>query len=272
MDKIAVALSVYKNDSVKYLRQAVNSILNQTVRGFDLFIQVDGSVELDMEETLKLYNKLDNVFVFFHTDNLGLATRLNNTIDHIIDNNLYRYFARMDADDISREDRFDCQLLFLKKNTDVGIVGSDVIEINEIGHDVFYKKMQALHSQLVTNIIKRCPVNHPSVMIDLNVFRKTGLRYDCRLKNTQDYYLWIDFIAAGVVFANINEPLLKFRVDSNFHSRRGVKKAVNDLKSRLYAFNKLDVLTISNMLHTFSLFILRLSPSYIKKLAYRKLR
>jgi hypothetical protein len=92
------------------------------------------------------------------------------------------------------------------------------------------------------------------------------------LKNTQDYYLWVDLVKDGCLFANINETLLKFRIDENFHQRRGLKKAMNDLKSRLYSFKILKNYSISNVLHVILLFILRVSPAWIKKLAYKKLR
>ncbi|MDV5059493.1 glycosyl transferase, partial [Vibrio diabolicus] len=120
-------------------------------------------------------------------------------------------------------------------------------------------------------IIKRCPFNHPSVMFRMSVF-EDGFRYKSELMNTQDYYLWVDLLAAGKNFANINEPLLMFRINESFHSRRGFKKAMNDLNSRIYAFKKLDVLNLSNIIHTISLFLLRIAPTSIKKWAYKTLR
>ncbi|MCV5855842.1 glycosyl transferase 2 family protein, partial [Escherichia coli] len=84
------------------------------------------------------------------------------------------------------------------------------------------------HNSLVNNIVKRCPFNHPSVMFRIDVFEEHNLKYKDELQNTQDYYFWVDAIKSGLKLANINEPLLKFRIDDKFHSRRGVKKAKND--------------------------------------------
>jgi glycosyltransferase involved in cell wall biosynthesis len=272
MKKIAVAMSVYNNDSVSFLEESIESILNQTYKNFELFIQVDGRVRSELRNSLLDYGANQKVHVYFNEDNLGLALRLNNTIDMVMGNPDFSYLARMDADDISELNRFERQMSFMVSNPDIGVVGSDVIEINYIGDEVFYKKMPSSHSELEKNIIKRCPFNHPTVLIDLNVLRKTKLKYKSHLKNTQDYYLWVDMLANNIKFSNINEPLLKFRVDKKFHSRRGIKKAMVEFLSRLYAFKHLDVINVGNVVHTFLLFLLRISPAFVKKAAYKFLR
>ncbi|MCV5689873.1 glycosyl transferase 2 family protein, partial [Escherichia coli] len=83
--------------------------------------------------------------------NLGLAFRLNQIIDKVLKTKDYRFVARMDADDISCPTRFDKQVGFLNSNTDISIVGSDVIEFSEDGTVDFYKNMPSEHNSLVNN-------------------------------------------------------------------------------------------------------------------------
>ncbi len=267
---IAVALSIYKNDHPDYIELSINSVLDQSIES-DIFIQVDGYVSDDIKKSLDKYTHLPNITIYYHKSNLGLATRLNQIIDITSKNNNYKYLARMDADDICMPNRFIAQIEFLEKNPDISVVGSDVIEIDKSGNELFYKKMDSNHEILKNKIIKKCPLNHPSVMFRMSTFHD-GTRYKYNLMNTQDYYLWIDILAAGKKISNINEPLLKFRINDSFHERRGIKKAINDVKSRIYAFKKLDVITISNIFHVFTLFLLRVSPPSIKKWAYKNLR
>lgn len=270
MNKIAVALSIYKTDKIEYVKQSINSILRQTYNNFDLYIKVDGNVSDDICVFLNDL-KYNNVFIDFYSENRGLAFRLNQIIDTIVEKKTYQFIARMDADDISELNRFQEQITFLLDNPDVDIIGSDVIEIDENGNETFYKKMDSKFEDIKNRIIKRCPFNHPSVMFRVEVFYD-GFRYNSNLMNTQDYYLWVDLLAGGKVFSNINKPLLKFRVNDSFHSRRGINKAINDVKSRLYAFKKLDVINFSNIIHVISLFVLRISPANVKKIAYKYLR
>lgn len=268
--KIAVAMSIYKSDRLEFIKESIDSILNQEYKSFELFLEVDGPVSEKVESYLfELSN--EKVHINFNAENSGLAKRLNNIIEKVLDVGGFSYVARMDADDISCPSRFTQQVNYLELNNAVDVVGTDVLEISELGHELFYKKMDSEHSIIEEKIIKRCPFNHPSVMFRIRVF-ELGFRYNSKLLNTQDYYLWVDLLSAGMKFGNINEPLLKFRIDNEFHSRRGLKKAINDFNSRVYAFKKLNVISLGNVTHTILLFFLRLSPSSVKKIAYRVLR
>ncbi|WP_429078629.1 glycosyltransferase [Aeromonas hydrophila] len=269
-NKVAVIMSVYMKDVLKNVSLAVNSILEQTYKNIDLYIMIDGEISNDVSCFLNsIKNK--NVILYDNPTNRGLAYRLNQAIRAILKSDSYLYIARMDADDISVRERIEVQVKFLQENLNVDVVGSDVIEINDEGEQIFYKKMCQTHNEIIGNIIKKCPFNHPSVMFRIDVFN-SGVLYNESLMNTQDYYLWIDLLALGFRFGNINKPLLFFRVDSKFHDRRGFSKAVNDLNSRIYAFKKIKSLTLFNVLHTVLLFSLRLSPPFIKKIAYKLFR
>ncbi|MEZ8116411.1 glycosyltransferase [Vibrio splendidus] len=270
--KIAVALCIYKNDKLDFVKLSIDSILSQESCDFDLLIQVDGLVEPSVYDYLQSIKDISNIFIFFNSNNMGLAYRLNQIIEYSISPKVYGFIARMDADDIAMPNRLKTQVDFLNENEDISVVGSDVMEISESGHNIFYKKMESNSELISKNIIRKCPLNHPSVMFRISIFCDSDLRYKPDLMNTQDYYLWVDIINRGFNISNINQPLLKFRVDNKFHSRRGLSKSINEFKSRMYAMNKLDCYTFSNILHTFLLLGLRLSPSFLKKFAYSKLR
>ncbi|MFM5686604.1 glycosyltransferase [Aeromonas caviae] len=270
-DRVAIAMSVYHSDPVDYVVHAIESIINQSYKNLDLYIQVDGELTCSAYELLSMYEHHSNIFIEYDDENKGLAYRLNQIIEKVVKHGGYKFIARMDADDISRYDRIEQQIGFFKENNNIDVVGSDVIEIDGKGRELFYKKMDSSHITILNKIIKRCPFNHPSVMFRISIFEE-GFRYKSWLMNTQDYYLWVDLLAAGKHFSNINEPLVFFRVDGNFHYRRGWKKAVNDLNSRLYAFKKLNVVNLSNVIHVFMLFFLRLSPAFVKKTVYKYYR
>ncbi|KZM44900.1 glycosyl transferase [Marinomonas sp. SBI22] len=272
MSKIAVAMSIYHGDILSNIKMSINSVLEQSYYDFDFFIEVDGVCDFEINDYLiEISSKFKNIFLNFHDVNLGLAYRLNTIIDNSLKNN-YTYLARMDADDICHKDRFQKQVSFLESHENIDLVGSDVIEIDDMGKHLFYKKMETNSKLIISNVIKKCPLNHPTVMFRTSVFHDPLNRYNHLLKNTQDYYFWIDLISKGYCLSNINEPLLYFRVDKNFHKRRGLKKAFNDILSRFYAMNKLNCFSVPNVIYVFLLFGLRLSPSFIKKFSYRKYR
>ncbi|WP_212748092.1 glycosyltransferase [Pseudoalteromonas sp. S3178] len=271
MSKIAVAISVYYKDKATYFEESLDSLFRQSNKNFDVYLQVDGSITKELETVIGKYSVYDNFFCDFSLLNKGLAFQLNRAMEKILSSGKYEYIARMDADDICMPNRFDEQVSFLKRRPDIAVLGSSMIEFDHNGNEN-NKIMPIEHNELAKNIIKRCPVNHPTVMFNLNSINASDLKYDSSLQNTQDYYLWVDLLKKGYKFANLSQPLLKFRIDENFHERRGFKKAVNDFNSRLYAMKALKQFSASNMLHTILLFSLRISPSYLKKFAYSRLR
>lgn len=269
--KIAVAMSVYGKDKVEYLERSIESVYQQVNVDFDIFLQIDGPISESLSDVVYKYSNRANFFLEHSENNLGLAAQLNRAINKIISLGQYSYIARMDADDICMPNRFEKQLEFLSSCPEVAVVGTAIIEFDDEGGE-FIKKMPTGHTELSKGMVKKCPFNHPTVVFNLNVIKHTDLKYDGRLKNTQDYYLWVDLLKKGYKFANLDTPLLRFRVDENFHERRGLYKAVNDFKSRVYAMRELKAFTLSNIIHTLLLFGLRLSPVVLKKYAYKNFR
>lgn len=265
---VTVIMSVYRNDKPEFLEQAILSLINQTYRVL-VYIIVDGKIDENLNNILIKYQHEINLI--YRDANLGLAQRLNELIDITIKDPCIEYIARMDADDICRLDRIEKQISYLNQHAEVSVLGSDMIEIDHQGKHIFHKKMLTSHDDIVSSVIRRCPVNHPSVIIRADVFRR-GFRYNSNLRNTQDFYLWVDLIVAGFKFANINEPLLYFRIDNDFYNRRGVSKVKNDIMSRLYAFKMMNNFSINNFFHVLLMVGLRLSPAFIKKIAYKYLR
>ncbi len=108
--KITVLMSVYNGE--KYLRNAVGSILNQTITDFEFIIINDGSTD-GSREILESYN--DDRIVLINQNNTGLTKALNKGLS------LARgeYVARIDADDSANPARLEKQLIFLRNNQEI---------------------------------------------------------------------------------------------------------------------------------------------------------
>ena len=119
--KITVLMANYNNQ--RYLKQSIESILNQTYKNFDFLIIDDHSSD-DSIKIIKSYSDKRIKLIKNHK-NLGLTRSLNIGLKNINT----EYIARMDADDISFPRRLKNQYDFLEKNTDVGILGSSCVNI-----------------------------------------------------------------------------------------------------------------------------------------------
>lgn len=265
-----VGMAVYTQDRLDWVEQAINSVLSQTYQNFVFVVVVDGEVAHEIYRYLcDVCNQHTNMMLLRNTHNLGLSSCMNQVIDWVLaalPNT--KYFFRMDADDICEPNRFSSQVDYLNVHQNVSILGCALKEINEGGVVVGKRKLPLKHGDIVKFLPKRCSINHPTVAVRFNVFID-GFRYEESLRNTQDYFLWIELAEAGYEFANLAEKLLKFRRVNDFYKRRGLAKSLNEFKARFYAMKVLKRYTLGNVLYACAVLLLRLMPSKVVKLAYK---
>lgn len=103
-------MSVYHSDDPQMFKDAINSILYQSI-SCTLLIYRDGILPEPLNVVLESYSENKNVYIIRNDVNQGLATGLNTLIDFAIKKG-FKYIARMDSDDISRPQRLKVQLNF----------------------------------------------------------------------------------------------------------------------------------------------------------------
>ena len=270
---IVVLLPVYKKDSVRYLREAVESIYGQTYQDFQLLIGVDGPVGEELKEHLKLIESEGKTQVIWFEENRGLACVLNDLLD-ICFKDGFEYIARMDADDISLPERFEKQLKYLQEHPEIDVVGGAIEEIDEKGisrgKTIVYPETPA---ECRAFFSRRNPHAHPAVMFRKSFFDKTGCKYRPEYRQNQDTMLWFDGMMAGTQHANIPDVVLKFRMtDTMFKKRRnGWAFAKKQFTDRLQINRGLGY-GFSADIFGFAMFCLLISPAWLKKIAYKVFR
>lgn len=266
---IAVLLSVYKNDRAEFLRLSIDSILNQSYKNIILYIGVDGTICEKLYKCLEQYEQEKRVNIVYFPENRGLAVVLNDLLILCKEANI-EYIVRMDADDISVPNRLANQVNYLLLHPEVDVVGGRIEEINEQsernGKSVTYP---LTHQECFKFFRYRDPLAHPAVMFRKSFFDKAkGYRNEYR-KN-QDTMLWFDGFMNGCIFANLDETVLLFRVTDDFYKNRrnGFKRAKKMLKDR-FMINKSLHYDWSAYLFSFLMFIMTLTPPFLKKFLYR---
>jgi|TARA_Y100000296_G_scaffold23120_1_gene27421 glycosyltransferase involved in cell wall biosynthesis len=263
-----VAMAVYQADNAKWLEESIESITSQSYTDFLFIIVIDGPVPGSITQVLNTATMSDNRIVLAqNSHNMGLASSMNSAIDFGLAFEP-SFFVRMDADDISEQHRLSRQITYLKKHSNISVLGSALTEINESGKKVGARVMPASHKQITRILPRRCSLNHPTVIIRYNVFLD-GHRYNDDLLNTQDYFFWITLASQGYIFRNLKDRLLKFRRVNNFYKRRGLSKSLNEFKARIYAITKLKQYSPYNFFYACGVLSLRLMPGKVVKLAYK---
>lgn len=266
---IAVLLSVYKNDRAEFLRLSIDSILNQSYKNIILYIGVDGTIGEKLYKCLEQYEQEKRVNIVYFPENRGLAVVLNDLLILCKEANI-EYIVRMDADDISVPNRLANQVNYLLLHPEVDVVGGRIEEINEQSERNDKSVTYPLtHQECFKFFRYRDPLAHPAVMFRKSFFDKAkGYRNEYR-KN-QDTMLWFDGFMNGCIFANLDETVLLFRVTDDFYKNRrnGFKRAKKMLKDR-FMINKALHYDWSAYLFSFLMFIMTLTPPFLKKFLYR---
>lgn len=179
-DLISIIMAT-KNTDEKMLKEAIESILNQTYKKFEFIIVCDGSV--NDYNIVKEY-KDERIKIIINNESIGLAASINKALKVATG----EYIGRMDSDDIITKTKYELQIKYLKKHNDIDILATDGVifgNMNKKMIDEFGSSEDKKAELLVYNKIL-----HSSVIIKREFLDKNNLRYNEEFKYSQDYELW----------------------------------------------------------------------------------
>lgn len=217
MDKFSVLMSVYHKEQPDFLRQSLDSVFWQTVRASQVVLVEDGPLTSELDAVVAEYSsKYPELEIVPLSENRGLGLALAEGILHC----KYEIVARMDTDDIAREDRFELQLKEFEKNSQLAICGSHVTEFEDDPNVVVTKRQVPLDDKDCKKYQRRRDAfNHMTVMYKKSAVLAAGNYQHCPLM--EDSYLWARMITNGGKCANIAEPLVYARIGHDMFERRG---------------------------------------------------
>lgn len=264
----SVLMSIYKNEKPEYLRESLDSILNNTVQPNEIVMVKDGPLPNELEQILEEYQNKTKLFHFvIHNKNQGLGISLR---DGLLECK-YELVARMDTDDVCNPKRFQKQLNFLKKHPEIVVVGSNVMEFeSDYHHPSQYLKCPESYESILKFAKLRNPLKHPTVMFKKSAVLKSG-NYQHFLW-FEDYDLCVRMLLKGYRMANIQEFLVYCRADKDLFKRRGgIKYLRQDLKFERFLFNKSFINSREFLFNCSARTIVRLLPNQLRKLFYTKI-
>ncbi|MBL7196754.1 MAG: glycosyltransferase [Candidatus Omnitrophica bacterium] len=234
--RISVIMSVYNSE--RYLREAFESILNQTFSNFEFIIVDDGSTDKSWEMLKEFKVKDSRIKLIKNENNIGLTKSLNKAL------RICRgeYIARQDADDISLPNRLEKELSFLEKNREYGILGSAYREKDEEKDTVNKPKVMLClrDKEIRKNIIKFNPFCHSSVLFRKKIIGTIGY-YNEQFKYSQDYELWFRILKYHKG-ANLEDVLIYRRLFSvNISNKRLRKQIIYAIKAKIFGISSLKL-------------------------------
>ena len=201
---ISVVMSTYNN--ANYRREAVDSILLQTYRDFELIVINDGSKD-NTEQILREYEAQDCRVRVVSRENKGLTDSLNEGVELARG----RYIARMDADDVAYRDRFAVQMAYMESHPECVCCGTLVRLIDPYGSSLGDLDRPRTHEEIDAVLMTGSgwTMVHPTILMRTDVVRRIGA-YRRHLDACEDLDLFIRLAEVGRL-ANLDSVQLDYR-------------------------------------------------------------
>ena len=200
--KVTVLLSVFNDE--KYIGQAIESILGQTFKDFELLIiddcSTDGTVGI-----IRSYDDL-RIRLVVNDENIDITRSLNKGLRLAKG----KYIARHDSDDISFAHRLEKQVDFLESNKDYTAVGSYTELIDDAANHIGFLKCERSAEEIYYNLSYRNNLTSSSMLFLKEAINDIGY-YDESSSHSEDYEFWFRLSRKYKIYV-IAEYLIKYRI------------------------------------------------------------
>lgn len=222
---ISVVMPLYR--SQKFLKEAIESVLQQTFGDFEFLILVDNATD-ETVNILHEYKKSDSRIKIYYNDGIGLINSLNLGFKEANG----KYFVRMDSDDICLPTRLEKQYQYMEKHPEIGILGTSFEIINDSGNTTCIFQPVKNPKVIKWRLIFDNCLTHSSVIIRSSIIEKIGY-YRLDAKHAEDYDLWVR--ASHVTnIANHPDVLMKYRIHDESVSSIMLDHQENIVKELVY--------------------------------------
>lgn len=217
---VSVIIPVYNGSA--FVGEAIQSILDQTYKNLELIIVNDGSTD----ETLRILKRFkDNhpqkIKVISYLKNLGESKAANVGFTQ----SRGEFIARMDADDISHQERIEKQVNFMLAHPEIIVLGSQSLVIDKNGKITGKKTFPQYHPSIYRDYGFYHPMMHPSCMFRRSLLPKKDKLWENNHEPNDDYYTLFGLLRFGK-FANLPEFLIAYRLHGNNKSLQKARAKV----------------------------------------------
>lgn len=263
MPKVSVIMPVFNTE--KFLKQAIESILNQDFQDFEFIILDDFSTDKSFQICEEFAKKDKRIKLFQNQKNMWISFTRNKLISLTNTN----FICTQDSDDISEKNRISKSFEFLEKNPEFAVCSSDLLIIDENSEEIWKRIYQKNIEKI---ILKKSPVANPASMFRKKIFFEVWW-YDKELDYAEDYDLWLKIFAKWYKIFVFDEIFLKYRIRSNQTKKINLKETLkNTLKVQKKAIKQYKIkASFSDKIYHFLEKILLFLPQNFVLFLFKKL-
>lgn len=224
---VSVIMPLYNAE--KFVRIAVDSILNQTYNNIELILIDDCSTD----DTMKVVASInDSRIKMIHNEcNKGISYSRNQGLIH----SCGKYIAIMDDDDVSMPERIEKQVIFMEENENIGVLGGKHEIINSKG-ELIMASYQALNNPkyIKAMYLFRNVYANSTIMIRRQIINQYKLRFQENCLGMEDFQFWIE-CSKLCEMTSIDAVVLQYRDSEENESMRILNSGLANKRAKLYA-------------------------------------
>lgn len=206
MVKVSVIMANYNGG--EYLKEAINSVISQTLSQWELIIIDDESKDNSIE-IVQGFND-SRIKLFRSGKNSGPAICRNIGLN----NSKGKYITILDSDDVMTENRLETQYNYLESNPNIDVLGTAAEYFGNGKRTIVTPFLD--HETIKCKILFDSPFTHSSVMIRKITLTKYNVKYNESYPKAQDYDLWAQLASFdNVTFGSIDKVLVRYRIHGN---------------------------------------------------------
>jgi glycosyltransferase involved in cell wall biosynthesis len=230
-----VSINLCCYNSERYLRETLDSIVNQTYRDWELVIINDGSSD-STESIIVEYINEGYPILYYYQDNQGLGYSRNEALKRSRGD----YIAFIDHDDIWLPDKLAKQVSFLGSNLEIDFLYSNFYMMDQVKGKKFFAHKKVQPSGFVfEHFLNRYPIGILTVLVRKSAFDKLDELFDVSLKLSEEYDLFMRILYTAQA-SYIDAPLAIYRIHSNMLSLRFMEKYPDEIGYVSDKLKKLD--------------------------------
>lgn len=236
--KVSIITPVYNSE--KFLRNTIDSVINQTHEKWELILVDDCSTDKS-KEIIQEYMKHDKRVKYYKLDeNSGAAVARN----YALEKSTGRFIAYLDADDLWINDKLEKQIQFMMDNS-YGFTCTNYEVIDEDGNTK--NKIVSMPKKINYNLfLSNTIIQTVGVMVDIEIVDKKLLEMPL-IKRRQDAATWCQMLKNGFDCYGLNENLAFYRRVSNSLSSNKFKA----IKGTWYLYRNIEKLSLFKSCYSF---------------------
>ena len=242
---VSVIMATF-NEPERFIKDSINSILNQTYYNLELLIADDSSKDETISAIDECATSDNRVKVIRKAQRMGFVNALNIALKEAKGT----YIARMDGDDVAVPERFEKQVAYLESYPEIDVLGGAMNIQNGKSEITSVRHYPTGGLKLLCWMSLRDPVGHPTVMFRRSIIDK-GLYYDETMnKGCEDTEFWFRLRNNGFKIANLQEPLVNYRITVDMATKREKDNMANYIarkKNFYWKYLLFDCISLSSI-------------------------